>query len=265
MNNDLIKVFIEKVKDESLYKKFLEKEIIYQLIDIFKGDYNKISYPNRIKNPLEISLQFYKNYNEEYYKMIMDGIQNDKIEIIQGEGKSFVNTNTNTTHIRLYGNDSDIFIIVHELAHYIDKNSCPQIISDDYWFLSETFAFYMEKKLEKWLEYKKYEELISIRRNNRLYYESKMLKAIEIELYYEELYKDKGTIEENDIDFEKIKLVQNYNESNLVNYLLQYPLANILSTHLIEKNIKDNDFINTCLTANLYEIIKNIPKRIVKI
>lgn len=258
MKNSQVKEVIRKIKDESQYKKFVERDIIYQLIDIFKCNYNKLNYPIRIKNPLEISLEFYKEYNEKYYKMILDGIDSGKIIITDNSGKSFTNLKNKNAYINLFGNDSDIFVIVHELAHYIDINSNPQIISDKYWFLSETFAFYMEKKLEAWLNHEKYKDLISIRRNNRIYYESRMLTAIEIELYYEELYKEKGIIEENDIDFEKIKILENYNESNLVNYLLQYPLANILSNYLIQQNIiiKDDEFINICLNVNLYEIIK---------
>lgn len=55
-------------------------------------------------------------------------------------------------------------MLVHELAHFIDKNSNPPIVPDDYWFLSETFAFYLEKKLENWLENEKHKYLISTRK-----------------------------------------------------------------------------------------------------
>lgn len=258
MKNNQIKKFIEKVKTEATYKKFLKRDIIYQLIDISKSNCAKINYPNKLRNPLEIGLKFYKNYNEKYYNMIVDGFKTDRIVITHDEDKSFVNTKNDTAHIRLYGNDGDLFIIVHELVHYIDRNNNPQIISDEYWFLSEVFSFYMEKKLELWLEYEKYKDLISARRNNRIYYETKMLTIIEAELYYEELYKKKGTIEESDIDIEKIKLVGNVSEYNLVNYLLQYPLANIISDYIILQNecINDNEFVKVCLSTDLYEILK---------
>lgn len=81
MKNNEIKDFIEKIKIESTYKKFLKIDIIYQLIDIFKSNYDKVNYPNNIKNPLKIALQFYKDFNEQYYKMIIDGIKNEKILI----------------------------------------------------------------------------------------------------------------------------------------------------------------------------------------
>lgn len=259
MTNNQIKEFIEKVKMESTYRKFVKSDIIYQLIDIFKCNYDKMDYPNKIKNPLEIVLQFYKDYNEQYHKMIMDGIKTKRIIISQDEGKSFVSTKNNTAYISLYGNDSDPFIIVHELAHYIDRNSNPQIVSDECWFLSEVFSFYMEKKLQMWLDNEKYKDLISIRINNRIYYEARMLTAIETELYYEELYKKKGTIKENDIAIDKIKLINNYDEPNIVNYLLQYPLANIISSYLIEENtcINENEFMKTCLSIDLRKLLRN--------
>lgn len=44
MTDILIKKFIEKVKLESTYNKFLKKDIIYKLISIFNKDYEKLTY-----------------------------------------------------------------------------------------------------------------------------------------------------------------------------------------------------------------------------
>ena len=200
MEEQQIKKFIEQVKLESSYSKFLKVDIIYQLINNFNAASDKQKYPSEVENPLETALQFYKEYNVQYYNTIIEEFENKRIVISQNSGKSFTDTENNTTYIRLYGNDGDLFIIVHELAHFIDKNSNPQIIPDEYWFLSETFAFYIEKKLENWLKSEKYKNLIFTRINNRMYFESKMLKAIENELNYESLYRQKGIIEESDID-----------------------------------------------------------------
>lgn len=260
MENQQIKKFIEQVKLESIYRKFLKSDIIYRLIKNFNTVFDKQSYSSEIENPLEIALQFYKEYNVQYYNTIIEQIKSKRIVISQDNGKPFIDTENNTAHIRLYGNDGDLFIIVHELAHYIDRNSKPSIIPDEYWFLSETFAFYIEKKLENWLENEKYKELISARINNRIYFESKMLKAIENELYYESLYKQKGTIEESDIDIKKIKSVMKYDvSSNIVNYLLQYPVANILSDCLINNHLLSNDYelVEKCINMDLYEILED--------
>lgn len=52
-----------------------------------------------------------------------------------------------------------------------------------------------------------------------------MLEAVENELYYENLFRQKGTIEESDTDIKKIKSIIKYDVPyNIVNYLLQYPL-----------------------------------------
>lgn len=266
MKNNQILTFIERIKKEATYKKIVKVEIIHELINLFR-QYNciKLDYSKIVENPIEMALQFYKDYNIKYYKMIMDGINCKKIIINYSKSKSFIDTKNNDLFINLNGNDSDIFMIVHELAHYIDRNSIPQIIPDEYWFLSEVFSFYMERNLEFWLTNKNLENLNIIRRNNRLYYEIKMLNAIDNELYYEELYNKKGTIEEQDIDFERIKEIENYNEFNLINYLLQYPLANIISNYLIEQNIKikDNDFVKKCLNLDLYELLKGVSNKMI--
>lgn len=250
--------FIEKIKSEVKYRKFIERDVIDLLAKHFSNDYKKEEYTKLINNPIKIVLQFYKQYNSEYYNMIISGIKEGKI-IINDSCKSYVDTSINEALIGLNGNDSDIFMLVHELAHYIDRNSNPKIIEDRYWFLSETWAFYLEKKLEQYLCSDKYEHLIFTRRNNRLFFESKMIDAISSELYYEDLYKRKGNLDEKDIDITKMKKIIKYDiPEDIVNVLLQYPLANVVSDYLISNNIveKEEDFEKHCFEINLYELLK---------
>lgn len=263
MKEQQIKRFIEQVKSELIYKKILKSDIIYQLINIFNTasvTLEKQNYSSEIEKPLEMALEFYKEYNMEYYNTIIENIQNRRIIINKNIGKSFTDTKNNTTNISLCGNDGDLFNIVHELAHFIDRNSKPPIIPDEYWFLSETFAFYIEKRLENWLLNKDYKDLIYTRRNNRIFFENKMLEAIENELYYENLYRQKGIIVESDIDIKKIKSIIKYDVPyNIVNYLLQYPLANILSNCLIDNYIiqDDNQLVEKCINMDLYKILED--------
>lgn len=263
MKEQQIKRFIEQVKSELTYKKILKSDIIYQLINIFNTasvPLEKQNYSSEIENPLEMALEFYKEYNMEYYNTIIENIQNRRIIINKNIGKSFTDTNNNTTNISLCGNDGDLFNIVHELAHFIDRNSKPPIIPDEYWFLSETFAFYIEKRLENWLLNKDYKDLIYTRRNNRIFFENKMLEAIENQLYYENLYRQKRIIVESDIDIKKIKSIIKYDVPyNIVNYLLQYPLANILSNCLIDNYIiqDDNQLVEKCINMHLYKILED--------
>ena len=258
MDRKEIKKFIELVKVESTYKKFLKKDIIYQLIENFDGIYDKQNYTKEIENPLELVIMFYKNYNLDYYNKIEAGINSGLIIINSYNKKSYTETKDNKTYIKLYGNDSDVFLLVHELAHFIDRNSTPLIVSNDYWFLAETFAFCMERKLEKWLDNEKYKPLILAREYNRIYFENKMLKAVENELYYEKIYQENGIIEEKYIDIQKIKSIKRQDVSfNIVNYLLQYPVANILSNYLINNNLvhSDESFVETCLNIDLYDAL----------
>ncbi len=256
MEQGLINEFIEKVKIESKYKKFIENGVISKLFKIFNSKCEKQYYSNNIDNPLELSLEFYKNYNLEYFKIITNGIKNKKIILDRNIHNSFTDIEENVTYINLYGNDGDLFVIVHEFAHFIDRNSNPNIIPNEFSFLGEVFSLYMEKKLELWLD-EKYNDLISIRRNNRLFYETDMLKIVKNELKYEKMYIKKGNIDSKNLKLEEVKKIMKYNFPNIVNYLLRYPIGNILSNYLINNNVlkSDRELCLTCLNVNLYEVL----------
>ena len=130
-----IESFIERVKVESNIHKFIQEALIYKLITNFRKNYVKMNYPKKINNPLDIVLKFYKNYNKEYYEIILDGINSSRIIISKNETKSFASRENKRTNIKLSGNDSDVFILAHEFAHYIDINSNPPIIPYEYDFL----------------------------------------------------------------------------------------------------------------------------------
>ncbi len=257
MNEEKIKECVERIKFESTIPKFLKQDVINQLIKKFESGLLKQKYPKKIKNPLKIVLQFYKTYNQKYYNLIVEGLNKNQIILSKNE-KSY--SKKNKTYINLVGNDSDSFIIVHELAHFIDLNQ--NIIPIKYSFLCEVFAFYIEKKFESFLKDEKYKKLKEVRRNNRLYFESKMLKAIEQEWYYENLYKKKGKIVINERDKEKLKIITHFDydlKVGLINYLLRYPLANWLSEYLLSlTSIKEEEFVKICLNTNLYEILEKI-------
>lgn len=265
MEESFIELFIKRVKLESNFHKFLKEDLIYQFIDYFKKDYTKKQYSKNIENPLKIAIKFYKDYNIQYYEILLNGIRNGKININDTIKKSFVDTKNNKIFIRLSGNDSDVFVLVHEFAHFIDRNLNPTIIPDEYNFLCEVFPFYIEKQLEFWLSDKKFYDLIQIRRENRMYFESRMINAIESELFYESLYKESGQIEVEALDSVKIKSIMSYDYDlniGLINYLLRYPLANVLSDYLISNQLvkNDADICKICLNTNLYEVLKSIKQ-----
>lgn len=256
---------LKKIKDESSYKKIVELKIFDIFFEMFNKKYMKVEYSSVISNTLNMSLEFYKYYNIQYYEKIIKAIQNKYIIIGKNLDKSYVDTDDGKTYILLTGNDSDIFILVHEFAHFIDRTSNPHIIPDEYWFLSEVFSFYIEKKLEQWLG-NDYRELISARRENRLYFESKMIKAIKYQLKYEKMYLEKGMIRKEDINPKEMQLIRQYDCHNLVNYLIMYPLANVISEYLINSSseLSDIELCQICLNTNLYDAIEMFQNKEIK-
>lgn len=136
---------LDKIKGEASLKKIVEMKVLEKFFEMFSKRYQKVGYPSTITNPLDIALEFYKYYNLDYYATIAEAIQNRQIIIDENLTKSYVDTNDGTSYIRLSGNDSDLFNLVHEFAHFIDRNSRPHLIPDEYWFLAEVFFFYVEK------------------------------------------------------------------------------------------------------------------------
>lgn len=70
--------FIKRVIEESNINKHLKEDLIYKLIDSFKGDFEKKEYPRTVKNPLEVALKFYEDYNNKYYEIILNAINAKK-------------------------------------------------------------------------------------------------------------------------------------------------------------------------------------------
>lgn len=264
--------FNDWLKVESSYRKIMDIDLIYRITNIFSIDCKYIEYPTKIKNAFEFVLNFYKEYNIEYYKIIKKGMSDGRVVINDGYD-SFYNINTNTVVIGLQGNDSDIFAITHELAHFVDRNCEPIIIPNDYWFLAETFAVYIEKQLELWLDNPKYRRLIEIKRNNRISCSVDMTKDIENELFYEEIFMKKGYVQDSDVNKKEVNRIVGYGIPNFVNYLLAYPLANLLTDYIIRNNLVTNDkeILKTCLNIDLNELInyysnnnKSIIKKLIK-
>ena len=73
--------FIDRVKLESGYHNFLEEDLILQLIDFFDKEYSKQNSTKNIKDPLDMALNFYKDYNLKYYELLLDALQKKEIII----------------------------------------------------------------------------------------------------------------------------------------------------------------------------------------
>lgn len=260
---ELIGNFIKKVEIESNYKKFLRPDLIKKIAAIYKQiNLEEIEYKKDLDVCIELALEFYREYNYDYYLMIINGILNNEIQYIDYNSVSFVDTETNTACIKRFWNDSDVFVVVHEFAHYIDRKS--NIIPDKYNFLAEVFSRFIERKLMEFLVKKGLGTLVNVRMNNMLYTDSVMLKAIEYQLHCEEIYKQNGKLTDDDLDIEKIKLVMGYSQSNLINYYLRYPIGTILSDYLINNDlVKSNTlFAKRCLETDLYDVSDDFARKL---
>lgn len=233
---DEVEKFIENVKIESSYRKCITDEAIQFMIKNYPKNYKKIAYKKTIDKPLNIAINFYKEYNIEYYELIKKGLQEKNILIIDNSKlKSKLDIETKKSTIYLKNNDEDIFIIIHELAHYIDVML--KILPEGYGFLCEVISFYMEKVFSNESSVK-YKDVIKIRNNNRIFNEIQMLEAIKYEYYYENLYKQKHYICNDDIELESVRKILRFGKENIINYCLRYPIGDISSYYLINRDIK---------------------------
>lgn len=248
MDIELLEKFKKKVEVESTYDKLCTRKAIDALINYFDVDVKKQKFQRTIPNPKEIAISYYKQYYPDYYKIIEDGLLSGKIQISDKLKSTVTYLDTGEANIKPFNNDADLFEIIHELGHYIDRNLCPHFI-EEYKLLGETPAFYYEKDFEKIYE-DYYNELICIRKNSRLFREKEMLQVIKYMLEYEDYYKKYGRIDEI-IDQEKIELIMGYHSNNTVNYYLRYPVANLFSTYMIINGIQMKQNIDDYIINNI--------------
>lgn len=259
-------LLIERIKEQSQYVKSFSQNIINDLIEVYSVDFTKIKYSKTIKDPKKIALDFYKYYNHKYYEIILDGLRSGKIIISEKNNGSYTDPIDKKSYIKLMNNDGDIFLLVHEFAHYIDLNSNPLIIPSEYNCFCEVYSFYYEKLFSKFLNSKKYHEVIKARENNRIFSEMKMVKAIKYEQFYEKKFKENGTLSFTEVDKDAIEYLIKYKEeNNLINTFLRYPIGNILSEYLINNmEINDDyDIFNKCLSFD-YSSFKSVAKNLIK-
>lgn len=251
-NEAILKKYEQVLKSEAQIKKIVMPEAISKMIEVYGKGHKKMTYPKTIDNPKEIALNFYKELFPEYYKIILKGIEEGRV--IFDSGENYVDPIDGICHIHLFNNDGDVYLIVHELAHYIDANSTPSITEKGWYIFAEVFSFYMEKRLEIYLG-DNLTLATKVRKNNRLYQEENMLEIIEAELAYEEAFLN-GTLRLSSSDVKIAKRIMK-NAPDVVNYLLRYPLANILSEFLVDNpDIKIDANLSSILrTTNLYELL----------
>lgn len=265
-DEQIISEFKKKVEIESQYAKWFSDSIIQKLYDYFCIDIKKQSWPTTLENPLEISLEFYQRTFPDYYKLIIEYI-NDKKVIIDSNGSfSHVNSNSGLTYIKPKNNDGDLYMFIHEFAHLIDVASVPRVIDPQFWVFAETFAFKMERHFEA-SYFEKFKQLHQIRNINRLYYEREMLEKIMIMLKYEQYYKKNGTID-GIINIKEARVIVDSQSNNLINTFLGYPIGNLLSCYLVENSITtDTDLCSFLRQLDISKLLedRNLESKVKRI
>ena len=73
-------------------------------------------------------------------------------------------------------------------------------------------------------------------------------------------------IRKEDINPKEMQLIRQYDCPNLVNYLIMYPLANVISEYIINFYSKPSDIelCQICLNTNLYDAIEMFQNKEIK-
>ena len=228
------KQFSQKIAREAGQWKCLKPEQLKKIIDLFSVKCKYIPYNEIPMDSLDMALSFYKQYDKNYYDILIDGLKNKKIVIVDDVMSNY-DPNTGICEIESFGNDKGYFCFVHEFAHYIDGMSVPSFTPPYLNFLAEAYSLYMEKLAEKFL-LTQIPDFSEIKYNHMLYAEGRMVRAIEDELYYEKLYLELGKLPIEMIDRKKAQRIMQYNCTGVdtINYLVRYPLGNLISEYLME-------------------------------
>ena len=107
-----------------------------------------------------LCLEFFSSCEDTFYNEVYNLMLKNKINFIKDsnlyDGKTtFENGNINCTVV-LKGNLYDLFILVHEITHYLTiSTGIKELNIDEFMLFSEVFSFKMEDKLISFLKNKK--------------------------------------------------------------------------------------------------------------
>ena len=246
----LIDKYYKLLENESKIKKYLTLDQINRFSEIIGTKHKFIKHSYKIKNPVELVLEFYKEKYPTYYQLIIDGINDNRIVFNIKEDTSYTNSIDGKCYIHFEKTDADIFMVAHEFGHYIDLNSNQTIFNIESYNYGEILSIYMEKQLSNYL-IEKYglNELVNIRRKNRLHFDENILKIARLEYKYENIYLS-GKLLLTDLDVDNILKITRMYSKNIINHLIAYPLGNIYSEYLLDNG--------TEIDNNLQSIIESL-------
>ena len=251
-----VKVFRKLVADNSNYTKLCSKEEIEILKKHYSKPVSKQKYLKTKSKYLKAVLNFYKMYDLKYYAILMANM--NKNIIMKPEGKTISYLDINKTFINIKNDDSDLFRLVHELAHFVDFKSHKDIINSNayYSFLPETFSFYMEKEFIK-LVGLKYESIVKIRQNNHYLAMQEKLNNLLLMQKYEEYYLENGSLPPN-LEIGEIQKILDLKLKNIINNILGYLIGDVVSDYLVQNNIRLEEEFYPYVFNNYHAIIKKL-------
>ena len=233
-----VEVFRKLVADNSNYTKLCSKEEIEILKKHYSKPVSKQKYLKTKSKYLKAVLNFYKMYDLKYYAILMANMNRNII--MKPKGKTISYLDINKTFINIKNDDSDLFRLVHELAHFVDFKLHKDIINSNayYSFLPETFSFYIEKEFIK-LVGLKYESIVKIRQNNHYLAMQEKLNNLLLMQKYEKYYLENGSLPP-DLEISEVQKILDLKLKNVINNIDAYlDIATNNGVNAIVVDLKD--------------------------
>ena len=238
---------VEQVSEESVQK----------LIELFDVNAIKFKYENTLPDPLRVALEFYKAYDEQFYEIISLGILNDRILIGDFVKRSHVNVDKKMCYIKTEGNDHDVYVMVHEMAHYVNAILGQKFIDRNNVIYTEVFSYYMERQLDKFLLEKGYHQLVFTRYQNRTHSTCETARSLKNFLDLKRIYETNkfGLLFEKDRITKLLRCDRNYPAQ----FYLRYLIGTIYSRRLALEE-SDRPFISRINSLNLDDEISKFRR-----
>jgi len=238
---------VEQVSEESVQK----------LIELFDVNAIRFNYEKTLSDPLRTALEFYKSYDEDFYEVISWGILNDRVIIGDFVKKSHVNVEKRMCYIKTEGNDHDVYVMVHEMAHFVNAILGQKFIDRNNVIYTEVYSYYMERQLDKFLSKRGYIQPVFARHQNRTYSTCEAARSLKDFLELKRIYETNklGLFFQKD-KIEKL-LRSGYNYP--AQFYLRYLVGTIYSRRLALEE-SDRPFISRINSLNLDEEISKFRK-----
>lgn len=252
---DLVRLKTILEKDTSVEQ--ISEESIQKMIKLFDVKAIMFKYEKTISDPLRTALEFYKEYDKEFYEIISEGILNDRILIGDFVKRSYVSVDKKLCFIKTEGNDHDVYVMIHEMAHYVNAMLNQKFIDRNNSIYTEVFSYYMERQLDKFLIARGYYEVVFARYQNRTYSTCETAKSLKNFLTLKRIYETNklGLLLEQD----RIEKVLRCDRNYPAQYYLRYLVGTIFSRRLAMEE-SDKPFIERIKALDLDEEIARFSK-----